>query len=1017
MPGDHFDIAEPLLVRMASTPREELRPQAAAGSPTGMRELAADPLLREAIQVASTSLADRLDELDAGAVVNDRRATSAALSVTRYALRAGGRPTPFGLFAGVSPASIGDTAHVDIRGPGRKQVRLDAEWLDAHVRDLLASPTVRREVTVVLNDLCHRRGERLVLPTAEGETTLRRTALVALLTEAAASPVAYHELLDNAATAFPDIAADDVDTVLAQLVRHDFLLTSITPLDLGAEALDRVETALATAPEAAATFRRIRDGLRAYELTAPGKGSEAWRRALRPTGSVTSSGRPPIHVDLRMDADIRLPRIVAQEAEAYASAMWAISPEGRTHAHMRRYCDRFLEKYGTDALVPLGELVDRHRGLGFPDTYGSSPADDGSPSERPDEPRERRLLTAELVHDALLQEERELRLTPQVIDRIAATGSAVPTTAPPYSLELCFQILADNVTALDQGDFRLIGSRHSGSWTAGATSGRFAELTGLAADLSRLMSRPADEGVLPAQVVFRPLRPMALNLVQVPPLLPHRIPVGVHADPGRPDHLDWRRLLVRATTSRLLLVDERTGRQVLPVVPHMVRLDREAPHVVRLLGDISHDRPRNWHGWNWCGLETLPVLPRVTFGRVTAAPLRWLPDRRVREAASAPEQWDDAVRRWQERYRVPDQVQIVREDRVYGVDLTSQWHRTLLRDEVRTGPGVIIAEDPAADGRGLGWAQGHSTEVVFPFVRRRPADAARPTGSARATSTGIRHLPGEEWLSVKLYAAADTHDELLRAYLPGLLRDVVPHTDHGFFIRYRDPEAHLRLRFHGVPATLRSIVLPELARHARAMQDAGAVRAMVLDSYAPETDRYGGEDALPAAERLFCLDSQSALAHLTLLPHTGSTVPSDVLSAAHHALLLESLGDWDWCSWAGRVFPKRPAHRAFQRVRSYARNLVRPGQVATAIGERLAAPSLARLWTDAPETRAYGRFLLAPDGSGLRSPAHERSLLSLLHMQHNRLFGIDPAHEERGYAILRGAARDHLARRDREART
>ncbi|MFF0622702.1 hypothetical protein [Streptomyces sp. NPDC004296] len=41
----------------------------------------------------------------------------------------------------------------------------------------------------------------------------------------------------------------------------------------------------------------------------------------------------------------------------------------------------------------------------------------------------------------------------------------------------------------------------------------------------------------------------------------------------------------------------------------------------------------------------------------------------------------------------------------------------------------------------------------------------------------------------------------------------------------------------------------------------------------------------------------------------------------------------------------------------------------------------------------------------------DEAVLSLLHIRHNRLFGIDRAAEGRGYAVLRGAVRSLRGRR------
>ncbi|MET7300931.1 lantibiotic dehydratase [Embleya sp. NPDC005575] len=1011
---------------MASLPRAGLDagpdragpvPDTADGdTPAGLRRITADPLLREAVRVASGSLSAALDRLDAGVDLGPKRLTGTALSVTRYALRMAGRPTPFGLFAGVATARLGPAARVSVHGPGTKAVHLDGGRLHERVRAWLAAPEVRRRVDVVLNDLCRIRDGRLVLSGPEQEISVRHSALVAHVCSAATHPVPYENVLDRAGEAFPEAPRDRLDALVAQLLRHGFLLSSITPQRLDDALLDRIDTAIEELPGASDEFRATRAAVREYEKARPGEGADSWHRLMGLIDPRADAAHPPVQVDLRMDADITLPPAVGEEVSAYAGAMWALSDAWVTHAHIRDYRDRFIERYGTTGAVPLAELVDPHRGLGFPAGYGERLAAGEQPATGYQPGRERRALTAELVQDALLRDDRELRLGPELIDRLADTAQPEggEPAEPPNSLELCFQLLADDAGALDQGRFRLVGTPHAGSWLAGAMAGRFAELTNGTEELAKLVAASADPDAVAAQVTFAPHAARALNMAQVPRLLPYEIPVGVYTDRRDPHCLDWRELLVGVGPAGLNLTLPGTGQRVMPIVPHMVALDREAPKVVRLMVDIVFGRARTWTGWDWAGLEVLPQLPRVTFGRVVAAPRRWAPDHAMRVAAEKPREFDRALREWSDRFDVPDRVQLVHWDRAYGLDLDVPWHRTLLRHEVRKGR-VALFEDLTDHGRGFGWAAGYGTELVVPLTRRpktRITPAPTPAAPARAVepTPATFHLPGEEWLFAKLYATPDTHDELLRVRLPALLTDIGEHVDRWFFMRYLDPEPHIRIRFHGDPEPLRERVLPELARHVRALREAGAIRTMALDVYEPETRRYGGPDALSAVESLFCVDSRSAIAQLGLRARGGLAVPDEVLIAVNHALLLESLGEWDWCSWVEYAFAKGPTQTGFRRHRALVRELIRPGHTAAAVGERLGVPALAELWSRSPQARAYGAIVLSDGGRRPAGAAHENAVLGLLHMQHNRLLGIDRASEQRGYDILRGIASDHLGR-------
>jgi thiopeptide-type bacteriocin biosynthesis protein len=83
--------------------------------------------------------------------------------------------------------------------------------------------------------------------------------------------------------------------------------------------------------------------------------------------------------------------------------------------------------------------------------------------------------------------------------------------------------------------------------------------------------------------------------------------------------------------------------------------------------------------------------------------------------------------------------------------------------------------------------------------------------------------------------------------------------DRWFFLRYRDPDFHLRLRFHGQPERLRQEVQPALEAAVQRNLGGNGIWKLQLDSYDREIERYGGEEALLLSEELFSADSQAVL--------------------------------------------------------------------------------------------------------------------------------------------------------------
>ncbi|PYV43187.1 MAG: Lanthionine biosynthesis protein LanB, partial [Acidobacteria bacterium] len=108
-----------------------------------------------------------------------------------------------------------------------------------------------------------------------------------------------------------------------------------------------------------------------------------------------------------------------------------------------------------------------------------------------------------------------------------------------------------------------------------------------------------------------------------------------------------------------------------------------------------------------------------------------------------------------------------------------------------------------------------------------------------------------------------------------MLRDVVtPLTealgqsgaaDSWFFIRYGDPDWHLRLRLHGVPERLQAEALPALQAAVAPLLKEGQIWRMQFDTYEREVERYGGTEGIQLAERLFHVDSEAVLEIMELL--------------------------------------------------------------------------------------------------------------------------------------------------------
>lgn len=205
-----------------------------------------DPLLREAVACASPPLALRADRIAAGLTVPARQVRSAAVALARYQLRAAGRPTPFGLFAGVAGARLGDSALARFGEEHRAAARCDAAWLLSVIERCEACAPLAGRLTVVFSSLAVLRTGKWEVPAGPDRQTIRDSPAVRAVRDAAQAPVQVSVLADLLSSAFPGTGGKGA-RMLAELVKLGFLITSLRPPMTTTDALGHVTRELRAA--------------------------------------------------------------------------------------------------------------------------------------------------------------------------------------------------------------------------------------------------------------------------------------------------------------------------------------------------------------------------------------------------------------------------------------------------------------------------------------------------------------------------------------------------------------------------------------------------------------------------------------------------------------------------------------------------------------------------------------------------------------------------------------------------
>ena len=116
---------------------------------------------------------------------------------------------------------------------------------------------------------------------------------------------------------------------------------------------------------------------------------------------------------------------------------------------------------------------------------------------------------------------------------------------------------------------------------------------------------------------------------------------------------------------------------------------------------------------------------------------------------------------------------------------------------------------------------------------------------------------GDNWLYFKVYTGFKTADSLLKEVINPLAQHLKQHQiiSHWFFIRYGDPDFHLRVRFHLPDVQKIGTAILLINKSLQSYFQNGLVWKIQYDVYNREMERYG-ENSMDLSEQIFCADSE-----------------------------------------------------------------------------------------------------------------------------------------------------------------
>lgn len=353
------------------------------------------------------------------------------------------------------------------------------------------------------------------------------------------------------------------------------------------------------------------------------------------------------------------------------------------------------------------------------------------------------------------------------------------------------------------------------------------------------------------------------NIINRPHLRDYEIPYLAGSELPLDRQLKLDDLYLQIHNNELILVSRNLGKRVIPRLTTAHAYDQESSlPVYRFLGDLQQQK-RKYIYWDWEFLKNEPFLPRVTYKDMIVSPAYWnilreemKPFQKLKGNALL-EAFTDF--RKQRSIPIPDHVSLSDADNllllslvtIEGVELLvseskrTADHKLVLKENLFSTDNLLVSDNTGA----------YVSEVLIPFVKTTKQPFSHPeTISAEAIQR--KFLPGDSWVYYKIYTGTGVSDNILCDVIQPISRKL---TEQGiisdwFFIRYTDPDYHLRLRFKLTDSGQAHSINTLINESLREYMEQDIVWRLQLDTYVRELERYGYR-TIDLTESLFCLNS------------------------------------------------------------------------------------------------------------------------------------------------------------------
>ena len=388
-----------------------------------------------------------------------------------------------------------------------------------------------------------------------------------------------------------------------------------------------------------------------------------------------------------------------------------------------------------------------------------------------------------------------------------------------------------------------------------------------------------------AEIAFSPANKTS-NIKQRGHFYPYEIPILTHSVRPEKNIIRLNDLVISMSGDTILLRSVKLNKYIMPRLSSAYNVQLTAIPAFRFLCDLQHQRIKSSLAFSLEKLfPGLDYYPRVQLGRAVISPARWnLDETKIKKIIAGNDKNPG------EELQLPAYFSLNENDNFLVFNSNNEDDLNVFRKCIRNKKAITLKEYVLPEHADLSDKEKkpYASQYIACVVNqsksyKAPAPMSHIIGDTKKLKIKRTFFLGDEWLYLKLYA----HDSLMDGILINIILPVLKKYKKKnpefkwFFIRYNDPDNHIRLRFF-IPGKSAYSLLTELNTQLKPLYNSGKVARLLLDTYHRELERYSAE-LIKEVESVFYHDSEYIL---NALQSGGLQTRFKLNFAVHSGLLM-----------------------------------------------------------------------------------------------------------------------------------